>query len=447
MGQDDRLSPVRRRLALIVFGVLAGLLTHSTYAGSGDEPHYLAIAHSLAFDFDLDLSNNYGAAEPLISDGRLDPERHTPPGVGGVPRPIHDIGMPLLFAPYVRVARAAASWMAAHLSPSTMARLRVTPTVLYRHFISLAMAAVAAWLAVLMFDMLSRSGSAPNVAFWTALLVALSPPLLILGILFFTEVVSAVLCVWVFRQVVLDMPGGVRNWMLTGAAAGLMVLVHIRNVGIVLALLALAMIPLRRAGMAERVASAFSFGAFIVVRTALNYRFWGSAVSGPHAHAGNWPGLAEVFRIASTRLAGLFLDQEFGLFIYAPVFVLSAIGFVVLGKTRPRIAGAALAVIGVYVLTIVLPMTNVQGWTGGWSPAARFLAPVVPLLGIGLAAAIPVLPRALTVMILALQVTIDAYAWQHPKNLWNDADGIAAICTRGGMTVCRYLPSFTARER
>jgi hypothetical protein len=86
-------------------------------------------------------------------------------------------------------------------------------------------------------------------------------------------------------------------------------------------------------------------------------------------------------------------------------------------------------------------------WTGGWSPAARFLAPVVPLLGIAVAAAIPVLPRALLIAIVALQITIDAYAWQHPKNMWNDGDGVAAVCARGGMTFCRYLPSFTDRYR
>ena len=55
---------LRMRLFLITMVVMLGLVTHSTHIGTGDEPHYLAIAHSLAFD--LDLSNNYGAAEPLI---------------------------------------------------------------------------------------------------------------------------------------------------------------------------------------------------------------------------------------------------------------------------------------------------------------------------------------------------------------------------------------------
>jgi hypothetical protein len=427
--------------------VLAGLLTHSTYAGSGDEPHYLAITHSLAFDFDLDLSNNYGASEPLIADGKLDPERHTPRGVDGVPRPIHDIGMPLAFAPYVRIARPAASWSASHLSPAMMARMRITPTVLYRHTISAAMIVVAAGLAVLMFDLFTATGSTPRIAFWTALLISLSPPLLILGILFFTEVMSALLCLWIFRQVVLHSDAGASRWTIAGAAAGFMLLVHIRNVGIVVMLVGLAAMRLRHARLGARAGFVLSLAACVAIRTALNYRFWGSLVTGPHAHGGGWPGAPEAARVVSTRLAGLFLDQEFGLLIYAPVFLLAVVGFIALARTRPAIMRAALAIIACYLLTIVLPMTNVQGWTGGWSPAARFLAPVVPLLGIGVAAAIPVVPRALLVALVALQITIDAYAWQHPKNLWNDGDGVAAVCARGGLTVCRFLPSFTARDR
>ena len=73
----------RRALQAIVVLVLWGLITHGTHAGTGDEPHYLAIAHSIAFDGDLDLANNYGANEPLVGGGVLQPEAHVRPGVGG----------------------------------------------------------------------------------------------------------------------------------------------------------------------------------------------------------------------------------------------------------------------------------------------------------------------------------------------------------------------------
>ena len=102
MRGDARVS-ARRALQAIVLFALWGLLTHGTYAGSGDEPHYLAIAHSIALDGDLDVANNYGAAEPLVGAGVLQPEAHVRTGSDGTARPVHDIGMPLLFVPVVRV--------------------------------------------------------------------------------------------------------------------------------------------------------------------------------------------------------------------------------------------------------------------------------------------------------------------------------------------------------
>jgi len=95
---------MRLRAKVLVAVVLWGLITHGTHAGTGDEPHYLAITHSMAFDGDLDLSNNYGASEPLIGGGVLVPGAHLRAGVDGTMRPVHDVGMPALFVPVARVA-------------------------------------------------------------------------------------------------------------------------------------------------------------------------------------------------------------------------------------------------------------------------------------------------------------------------------------------------------
>jgi hypothetical protein len=49
------------------------------------------------------------------------------------------------------------------------------------------------------------------------------------------------------------------------------------------------------------------------------------------------------------------------------------------------------------------------------------------------------------VAVIAVQIAINAYMWQNPKNLWNDGDGIAAVCARGSLAICEYLPSLTTR--
>ena len=83
--------------------MLWGLITHGTYAGTGDEPHYLAIAHSIAFDGDLDLANNYGDNEPLVGGGALLPETHVRSGMDGS-HGRFTIRDAALFAPFVRLA-------------------------------------------------------------------------------------------------------------------------------------------------------------------------------------------------------------------------------------------------------------------------------------------------------------------------------------------------------
>ena len=82
-----------------------------------------------------------------------------------------------------------------------MRRARLNPPVLYRHLLSLAMIALAAVLAGLMFDALVALGASTRAASGTAALLMLSPPLLIFSVLFFTELLSALLCFLVFYRI------------------------------------------------------------------------------------------------------------------------------------------------------------------------------------------------------------------------------------------------------
>jgi hypothetical protein len=436
----------RRALMSIVLVALWGLLTHGTYAGTGDEPHYLAAAHSIAFDGDLDLSNNYGANEPLVGGGALAPEAHVQPGTGGVPRPVHDVGLPLAFAPYVLMAAPATHAIVRVTPPHLLKRARLTPAVLYRHLLSLAMIGLTMALAAGMFDAFVALGASARAALGTSLLLTLSPPLLIFSILFFTELPSALLCFLAFRHVCLVDTRGAAKWALIGLATGFLFLLHAKNIGLVLPLAALALYALRgRERRPEAAAFTLALVLMLGVRTALNYHFWGTLVSGPHARFEQWPGWLALTREVAVRSAGMLADQEFGLLPYAPIYVLAALGAVALLRSRRSVALPALFIAGVYVALILLPLTNVHGWMGGWNPAARFLTPIVPLLGLFVFAGLRAAPRALAVPLTILQIAISAYAWQHPKILWNDGDGRAAVCEITGSTRCDRLPSFVAR--
>jgi hypothetical protein len=145
------------------------------------------------------------------------------------------------------------------------------------------------------------------------------------------------------------------------------------------------------------------------------------------------------------RIAGILVDQEFGLLPYAPIYLLAPVGAALLWSARPRLARGLLLVIAVYVGLIVFPVTNAHSWEGGWNPAARFLTPIVPLLAVAAFAAAARVPRAALGGLVALQIAISAYAWQNPKILWNDSTGRAAACDAIGDRACAYLPSYARR--
>jgi len=432
-------SPTLRNLLFVVGLTLVGLFTHSTHAGTGDEPHYLAISQSLAFDRDVDLSNNYAADQWIAGD--VAPGAHVTTGRGGILRPVHDIGMPLLFAPYVAVVRPLVGALAPWLPASLLERSRVTPETIYRHLLSVAMIAVTLVLVAQLFRTLLALRVGPAVAFGATALMALSPPISIHGILFFTEILSALLCLVAFRFIVVDPDDRSWRWSVAGLCVGLLAFVHARNAGLVVALILLAL----RTFQQRRVAApAAAFGsaaiAMLAIRAGVTYYFWGSWITTPHATTGAATSLASTFGIAVHRLGGLLIDQEYGLLIYAPIFLLAPLGALHYQAPRRALVGAT-AVVAAYLLPILLPFINAHGWTGGWSPAARFWVPVVPLLVIVMAAGLARAPRALVVPMLAVQIAVSAYFWQHPKNLWNDGDGIAAVCERGGGRFCDWLPS------
>jgi hypothetical protein len=437
----------RRWLIVIVALVLWGLATHGTHAGEGDEPHYLAIAHSIAFDFDLDVSNNYGAREPFLGGGELEPRDHTRQGLDGQLRPIHDVGLPLLYAPFARVGVPLVSWLSPKLSPEIKRRLRVEPPTLYKHFVSAVMILVTVGLALQLFHGLLAAGVERRAALQWAALIVLSSPVLVMSVSFFTEIVSAALCFFVFTRLAQDKAQHARTLMLCGIATGFLLLVHARNAGLVIGLLALgAWLFARRRAAANLAAFAAGFTLLFAIRTLINFRFWGTWLTTPHARPGEWDGFGALFAEFGRRAAGMLVDQEYGLLPYAPIFLLVPGGLAILARSNRQLFAAISLVAGGYLFLVLLPLTNAHGWTGGWSPAARFWVPIVPLLALCIVAAAQRLPRVLVAMLVILQVLLNAYVWQNPKSAWNDGDGIAAVCARTGSTFCRYLPSFVIEQ-
>src|SRR3989304_2526209 len=89
---------------LITLAVYAALVPWMVrvWQRTGDEPHYLLAAHSLAFDGDLDLANNYARRDYLSFYGDANLTPHTRPGPNGQAVLTHNLGLSFLIAPAYR---------------------------------------------------------------------------------------------------------------------------------------------------------------------------------------------------------------------------------------------------------------------------------------------------------------------------------------------------------
>jgi hypothetical protein len=221
-------------------------------------------------------------------------------------------------------------------------------------------------------------------------------------------------------------------------------LIHARNGGLMAGLTILAALGAKRTGSA-RVLAGFLAGLSIAVaaRTLTTFVLWGTLLTTPHASFAQVGAIAEIGFELFVRLTGLLFDREYGLLAYAPIYLLAASGLLLLPRHRPGLSRDLVIVVACYLVPVLLPLTNIHGWTGGWSPAARFLVPVAPMLWLAVyvyGAHAVGWGRLLAGALVALQIAIDAFVWQFPKSLWNDGDGVSAVAWN------QWLPSWTEAE-
>ncbi len=426
MSQPPESSASRRWIlgvAALVVAVLLGLISHGHFAGSGDAVHYMVIARSLVFDHDLDVANDYADPGSLILNGRLEPEAHARPGRDGRLRPVHDVGWPLLSAPAFAVAHALAERVEA-LPEGLRRRARLDRWIALRQLLSVTLILLTAALAVLLLDLLVALGHPARSAGLGALFVALTAPVLTMGYVYMTEVPSALLALWLLVRLWRGPSPGPWLALALGAGAGALVLIHARNVGLALAL---AVLAVRRLPARPRLAFGTGLALAAALRCGLNYTFWGQWITSPHAQVGAMSGLGPLLSETATRLLGLLFDQRHGLVPQAPAALLAPAGWLLLRRREPRLAAWMLGLTAAYLAFVLCPLTNVHGWRGGFSPAARFLVPVAPLFGVCVVEAACSSRRGfwMGAPLLAAQVLVAAGFWSHPMLSWAEGPGLA----------------------
>jgi hypothetical protein len=116
-------------------------------------------------------------------------------------------------------------------------------------------------------------------------------------------------------------------------------------------------------------------------------------------------------------------------------------------RTDRRLAGEVLFLVLCYLVPVLIPAVNVHGWRGGWSPPARFLAPVAPFLVLSIWFAVVTLRPRLTVwLLMGVQIVLNALFWGQPKLLWEDGDSVSKLYTLLGgshRVLAEVWPTFT----
>lgn len=394
--------PARRAM------VVAGLGTALVYLGAwridrarvpaGDEPHYLVITQSLLNDGDLRIENNHQADQYLAYyDGALRPDFRR----RGTDRQIYSIHAPGLSV-VVLPAFAIAGYPGAVVTVLALAGL------------ALALVWGAAW-------QLTGSESAAWFA-WAA--VTASAPLVLHGFTIYPDTAgTAAVMAGVLALVTLERGGGAwrdRGWLAVGAGLACLPWLHTRFV-IVAAVLG-AVLALRLWSAAARRALAALLIVPSISALAWFAFFWVIyGTPNPIAPYGaREGGLLEVPR----GVAGLLLDQEFGLAAHAPILVTALAALVPLARRHRRLAIELAAIVVPYLFAVgTYPM-----WWGGYSAPARFLVVVLPVLGVPLAFAWAASGSALRTALVGLAgvsaaIAIATVVHDRGAFMYNNRDG------------------------
>jgi len=361
--------------ALLVLNFGSWTLLREGIAFSGDEPHYLLIAHSLLHDGDFDLANNYenqdyrayiqvpAKLEMHVVAGRREGSRYSS----------HSPGTAFWLLPFYALG-------------SLFGR---TGLILFLRF---GMSLIGALLVLQLYRFALRETGDEQAALWVFALALLTTPLYFYSLHIYPEVVVALLSFLAFRML--------RNG--DGLTRGKAVLVALILASFIwfhaLKYLFLAG-PLLVFGLwifvrkRRRAAEAGLFLGTFVAATALYFVFqyvhygslslsavsWQRSLSaGESVNYLKWLVTGIPFKFRWQTLAGYFFDQRDGLLPYAPVWLFAFLGLAVMVKGKAKELGWLLFIGGPYVLVSALLTQRT-----GYAPQARPLVAVfwvMPLL-------------------------------------------------------------------
>jgi hypothetical protein len=395
------------------------------YSVTGDEPHYLTIATSLLKDGDLDVLNNYRDKDYFayypyhLGDPRSPEDMHALYGRGGRLYSKHGLGLPLLLLPAMRLGGAGVA--------------------------TVFMMAVTALLAVqLMLLALDVTGHW-QIALLAWLGVAFSPPLLLYAPLFYPEIPGALLTVIgtraalrLWREPHVPRRTVWRSALVAGLAIGFLPWLHLRYIPLSAVVALAAGSALLWRGWRWQLGTFMAPVALLgIALLGLDWRLFGGV-----------PAVDEYGTVSFVNLLvgapGLLFDRQFGLLPYSPLYVVALYGLLALPRALGRSSVVLVAPLVIYSAFIA----SFSFWYGAFSPPARMLVPILPLLAAPLAAALARWPLirwvyagllALTGALAHLLMDVPRLRYSLPTGASPTLEYLSAVWKRD---LSGWLPSF-----
>lgn len=388
----------------MLFSLLCSLWSIQ-WLNTGDAPHYLLMAQSLATDADTELSNNYSAGDwRRFYDRKLEMQSGSQgPGHYSLHRP----GLPLLLAPM---------WKLSGLGGALF-----------------TLALLAALGGALLFRLLLEQGYSRGRALLGWALLSFSAPWLMHSQIPMGEMLAGLMLILVLAS----WRGLLPAWA-AYAAAGFLFWINVRfyPAACLMALLSFVFIPKARAGL-------LLWSLLLAGALALNAHEFGSI--NPFEPFKKPEVAGKLFRLWSIPRAvgGMLLDQEYGWLLYAPAYALSFSGLAGWKQREtPWIFWGLMAVSASYLA----PVFTVEYWHGDMAPA-RYLVFLAPLFAISaLAGFIELRLRlaawALTVAGFCLGALMTVLPWLCFSKQAGENIALKALSRVLGFNLTPLFPSF-----
>ncbi|MCX7975022.1 MAG: hypothetical protein N3B16_11080 [Candidatus Aminicenantes bacterium] len=334
------LSPRKKCLLLFFiayfsFGLGAYLINSRGADFSGDEPHYLIIAHSLIVDHDFDLSNNYEQRDYwrfLKSKAILQP--HTVPGARPTNRlSFHSPGVAFLLLPFYWLGQILGGWALALLP-------------------RLAMAIFGSLFCLQLYWLIKEMGWGEKIALKLWSISLLTAPIYFYSFHLYPEIIVAFLSLLIFRWLIQWERLKNYHFLLIGLLLSSFFWFHAIKYFFIL--LPLGLYALIRIHNFQKKFKNFLFIGLPFLAGFAGYFYFQKVLYGSiNPTSVSWQGamgpqesLAFLkfifssipFRFRWETLAGYFFDQRDGLFLYAPIYVLAFVGLIAMLRQKTKFA-------------------------------------------------------------------------------------------------------------